>query len=339
LFRRWLGVWVDELLELVVHDEHKGTTRATDDVRASALEEGTAALVSQDLARAVEGRGVQDIGTASLHHHATTHGVEWVRDDTGDGGDELSHQPLLPHWSVLWVLEGNVTERIVATEESSTVHNDTADRHTEALVQALEAILLVDGGDAVAEASVHTRLALANISGKTGTSEVEWVHEEQRGGTGGTARSQVAEEEAPELVLLDTVQEELLVLVLEGEVQRLRWEVTDDVGQVATPERAHALVAGHTDEAVNDALVLVLRLDLGRSGLHLEEELDTLNWRDSGLGDTAGNTTGSQVQNERHGAALLFRGGKWLVTRNGAHLHRWLSILRGQLAGAEKNPE
>ena len=45
------------------------------------------------------------------------------------------------------------------------------------------------------------------------------------------------------------------VVRTEGKVQRLRGEVPDDVGSVASPEGEHTLVTARTREAVNDTLV------------------------------------------------------------------------------------
>lgn len=96
--------------------------------------------------------------------------------------------------------------------------------------------------------------ALTNISTKTSTCVIEWIDEAERGGSSGTTRGKIADKVAPELCLLvNTAQEDLFVHVLEGEVERLCGEVTDDVGQVASPESAEALLLGDTDEAVDDA--------------------------------------------------------------------------------------
>lgn len=66
--------------------------------------------------------------------------------------------------------------------------------------------------------------------------EVEGVDEAEGGSPGSTARSEISNEVAPELlVLVDAAQEDLLEFVLEGEVEGLGWEVPDDVGGVTTP--------------------------------------------------------------------------------------------------------
>jgi hypothetical protein len=86
-----------------------------------------------------------------------------------------------------------------------------------------------------------------------GTGEVEGVDEAKGGGSSSTAGGQVAGKVSPELgVFVNTAQEHLLVLVLEGEVEGLGGEVPDHVGKVTTPEAAESLFLGDTGEAVND---------------------------------------------------------------------------------------
>ncbi|ETW05191.1 hypothetical protein H310_04184 [Aphanomyces invadans] len=308
LFRGRTALEAQHRLEFIVQDQDEGTASTTNHVGASTLEESLGAFVSSDLGPAVEGRLVQDVLAASLHHHATTDRVERVRQDTGERGHDLGHDPLLPQRSVLGVRDDDVTSGIVTTEKGSAVHNDTTDRHTETTVQTLDTIRLGDGLNAVNETVVLTFLADTDISTQAGTGEVQGVHEEERGGTGSSARGQVTDKEAPELVLLHTVQKELLVLVLERKVQGLGGEVTDDVGQVAAPERQRALFRRDTGEAVDDTSVRVL--DLGGRGLHLQQELDTFDGGDDGLGDTAGNTTGSQVRQEPDDRVFLLGRGR-----------------------------
>lgn len=56
----------------------------------------------------------------------------------------------------------------------------------------------------------------------------------------------------PELgVLVDTSQEDGLVLVLEGEVEGLCGEVTDHVGQVTAPKGQETLLLGDANQAVD----------------------------------------------------------------------------------------
>ena len=58
-------------------------------------------------------------------------------------------------------------------------------------------------------------------------------------------------------------------LVLESKVEGLSGEVSDDVGQVPSPEREEALLFGDTDDTVDDALVLLVDCNLFAGMLYL----------------------------------------------------------------------
>lgn len=83
------------------------------------------------------------------------------------------------------------------------------------------------------------------------TGKVQRVDETQGGSSSGTTRCQVTGEVGPELVLVNSSQEDLLVLVLECEVQSLGWKVSDHVGCVTTPVCGESLLLGDTHETVN----------------------------------------------------------------------------------------
>jgi len=86
-----------------------------------------------------------------------------------------------------------------------------------------------------------------------GTSEVKGVDEAEGGGSSSTAGGQVAGKVSPELgVLVNSAKEDLLVLVLKGEVEGLGGEVPDHIGEVTTPEAGEALFFGDAHEAVDD---------------------------------------------------------------------------------------
>ena len=74
------------------------------------------------------------------------------------------------------------------------------------------------------------------VVGETSTSEVEGVDNSQGEGTSETTRSDVGGHLGGVGSILGNV-EQGLDLTLEGEVQGLGWEITDDVGQVTAPER------------------------------------------------------------------------------------------------------
>lgn len=77
-----LELLVDDLLDLVVHHQHQRAAGAAEHVGQRALEEGLGALGLHDLGPAVDGRGVDAVGRARLHHQAAADGVEGVGGDT-----------------------------------------------------------------------------------------------------------------------------------------------------------------------------------------------------------------------------------------------------------------
>lgn len=72
--------------------------------------------------------------------------------------------------------------------------------------------------------------------------KVEWVDKAERSGTSSTTGGKVSNKVAHKLgVLVNTAEENLLVLVFEGKVQSLGREVSNDVGEVTTPEAEESL--------------------------------------------------------------------------------------------------
>jgi len=86
------------------------------------------------------------------------------------------------------------------------------------------------------------------------TGEVKGVDEAEGCGSGSATGGKVSGKVPPELSLLvHATKENLLVLVLEGEVEGLGGEVPDHIGKVTTPEAGEALFLGDAHKAVNDA--------------------------------------------------------------------------------------
>lgn len=193
--------------------------------------------------------------------------------------------------------------RVVEAEVGGAVDDDALHGHSEASVESSESVRFEGLRETIAEAAEFALAgAFADVGGETGTREVERVHEAERRGSGGTSGGQVTGEVAPELrVLVDSAQEHLLVLVLEGEVERLGREVPDDVGEVAAPEGHETLLLGDTHEGVDDALVALVHGDLLRHVLHLEEQLDALDGRHHRLRDGGGDAARQEVFGECHG--------------------------------------
>ena len=85
---------LEDVDELVVHDEDEGAADGADDVGQVALEEGPGALVGGDLPPAVHGVLVHLLALAGHHHEPPAHGVEGVGRGHGDGGHGLREREL-----------------------------------------------------------------------------------------------------------------------------------------------------------------------------------------------------------------------------------------------------
>jgi len=84
--------------------------------------------------------------------------------------------------------------------------------------------------------SVTTLGGTLVVGSETSTGVIERVDEEEGGGTSSSSGSQVTGHPKSVTVLGLGVGEERLVVILEGEVEGLGREVTDDVGGVSTPD-------------------------------------------------------------------------------------------------------
>lgn len=160
---------VHQLLQLIVQHKHEGSTSSTQHVREGSLEEGAASLLLEDGGPAVDGVLVDDLGglATRLHHHATTHGVEGIGHDSGNGGHDLSDGPRDVDRGVLGVGQ-HVAGGIVETEVRGTVDDDALDGHSETAVQSTDSVGLEDLGQTVAQtAELALSSALADISSQT----------------------------------------------------------------------------------------------------------------------------------------------------------------------------
>lgn len=81
----------ENFLDLIVEDQHKSAASATEYVGQCTLEEGASAFILGNLAPAVQCVLVHNVGLCAtrLHHHAPSHGVEWIGQDSREDGDGL----------------------------------------------------------------------------------------------------------------------------------------------------------------------------------------------------------------------------------------------------------
>lgn len=281
-----------ELLDFVVDGQDEGSSGSTEDVGEGSLEHSGHSFVLDDLLCAIEGVFVEDILASRLHHHTTTNSVPWVGKDSRSDCDNLSNSPSGEEVEFLSIRSEDHLGGIEHSEVCGTVDDNSLHGDEESSVESDWSIGFHDLDKAVSKSLEFTVVGLSNISSKTGTGKVEWVDEAEGGGSSSSSGSQVSCEELPEVLLfVESLKEDCLVCVLEGEVHGLSWEVPDDVSEVSSPEGSNSLLLWDTDENIHDSLVTLVNGDSLGSILDLEEKLDTLNWGNSGLGDGSSGTS------------------------------------------------
>jgi len=234
-------------LHFVVHDQNKGSTSTSEDVGEGTLEESLTTFLAVDLGETVEGTGVEDFLLARLHHQSSSDGIEGIRDNTGDSGDNLGNEELVEDGGLGVRQEGSLGS-IVTTEVTGSVGDDTNDGDTETLVKSLNTINssnLVDTINETSELSIST--SLTDISSKSSSGEIQRIDEHQRSSTSSTTGGEVTEEEFPEFGLGVIRTEDLLVSVLESEVKGLSGEISDDVSEVTSPESGDTFFLGDSN--------------------------------------------------------------------------------------------
>jgi len=302
-----IGCLEEEGLDFIVEYQDECTSSTTEHVGEIALEERRGALLLADLAPAVDGVLVHDVPSlaAGLHHHTTTNSVEWIRDDARNGSDGLSNRPTDEDVGVLGIGK-HTLGGIEEAEVRGTIDNNTLNGYGETTVESDNTIRLGDLSQTIQKTVEFSLSTLADIGTETCSGEIKRIYQTERCGSGSSTGCQVTGKVAPELCLLvNSTEEDLLILVLEGEVQSLSREVPDHIGEISSPESREPLFLGDTNETINDTLVLVLLGNLLGCCLNLEKELDTLNWGDSGLRNGGSNTTGNEILGEGHGIKSL----------------------------------
>jgi len=295
-----LACSVEHGLELVVEDEHESSTGSSEDVGKATLEEGSWSLVLEDLPEAVHGSIVHGVSTglSSVHHESSSDGIKWVRGDTGTDSDDLGESPLVEDVGLLEIREENDLSGIEGTEVRGSVGDDTNDGDTETVVDTTDSTLLDGLLKAVNESIELSISSGTNISGESGSGEIEWVDEAEGSGTSSTTGGAVSEEEHAWLSLWVVWAEVDLVEIFACEVDGLGWEITNHVGEVTSVKGSETLLSDNSLEAISNTVISVLWEDVLVSILNLEEELDSLNWGDDCLGDGSGNTTNHEINQE-----------------------------------------
>ena len=129
---------LQEALDLVIQDEHHSSPSASEDVGKGSLEESTTTLLLGNLTPAIYRVFVDDVFAPGLHHHSSPDGVERVRDDARNVGDDLGDDKVQKDVSLVGVHQSS--DRIVSAEICRPIDNDALYRYAEATVQTEKAI-------------------------------------------------------------------------------------------------------------------------------------------------------------------------------------------------------
>jgi len=287
----------DEDLQLIITSQDTSTGNGTENIGTSTLEEGFNTFLFDDHIEGLEGARVLN-SLSRGHHHTTTDSINGIRSKTSTNGDTPSEHEVGKE--VIFKISGeDGLDGIVHTEIETTVNDDTNARNGESSVQTLDTIsgqgLSVDINETV-ELALSTLLGRLVIISQTGTGIVQGIDKEQRRGTSSTTRGQISGKPDPVSILILLETEQLLEVILEGKVQGLGGEITDDVGQVSSPERDDTLLSSDTPGAIHDSLVGFSQTTaLQHLILVLDQELDTLDRGSSSLGNGSGDTTHHEV--------------------------------------------
>lgn len=287
---------------VVEHKNHSGTN-GTEGVGGETFVESSNSFVGDDASEAVRGSFVEALfrGLLGLHLEATTDGIERVSGGGGakDGGLCRTEGREHSHEAEVILVGVEADDGIESSELNAAISDDTHDRDTESVVESADAALGDGLLDAIAEA-VEITLAGSDIGGETGTGVIEGVDDGEGRGTGGTTGGEVGSEKLPELSLGVVFGEKLLDGILEGQIESLGGEITNNVSSVTTPESANALLGADTSESVANTGVSghLAGADLGVGILCLDNQLDALDRGGGRLGDGTRSTSQGEIHQE-----------------------------------------
>lgn len=88
-------ITLQDLLDFIVQYKHESATSTSEYVGEGTLEEGASTFLLGNCGPAVQCVLVDDFGcfAARLHHHATTHSIEWIGYNTSNSCNNLSNSP------------------------------------------------------------------------------------------------------------------------------------------------------------------------------------------------------------------------------------------------------
>merc|ERR1719309_1223066 len=285
-----------QFLELIKSSQHTSTSNTSKNVGTGSFHHGHEPFVLQNLDTTVNGAFVLN-STTRGHHHSSSDGVNGIGHKSSSNGNTPAKKE--GQANICTVTEEDRLESVKHAKVHATVDEDTNSRDGEASVQALDAIrfecLSIDINETIELAL--TTLTLGVI-GKPGSGIVKRVHKQKRHSTSSTTASNVGGK-FPGIAGVFWTSKNSLDGILEGKVKSLCREVSEDIGQVSSPEGVNTLSLQYPLGAVNDTLVWLVQPSLlDHLILVLDKKFDSLNRSSSCLGYTCSNTSEHEVLKE-----------------------------------------
>lgn len=124
--------------------------------------------------------------SARLHHKSSSDGVQWVRGNSGNGGNVHSVQELDNNAGVLLILKKNHFSGIVESEIKGSIGDNSDNGDSESLIKSEKSITLVNLAQTV-DQTVELSGIFSDIGGQSGSGEIQRINEAQTGSAGGSS--------------------------------------------------------------------------------------------------------------------------------------------------------
>merc|ERR1712183_1108079 len=285
-----------QFLELVKSSQHTSTSNTSKNVGTGSFHHGHETFILHNLDCTVNGAFVLN-STTRGHHHTSSDGVNRIGHKSSSNGNTPAKKEGQTNISTVTKEDG--LESVKHAKVHATVDEDTNSRDSETSVQALDTIrfecLHIDINETIKLALTTFTLG---IIGKPGSSIVKRVDKQKRHSTSSTTASNVGGK-FPAIAGVFWTSKNSLDCILEGKVKSLCREVSEDIGQVSSPEGVNTLSLQYPLGAVNDTLVWFVKPSLlDHLILVLDKKFDSLNRSSSCLGYTSSNTSEHEVLKE-----------------------------------------
>jgi len=209
------------------------------------------------------------------HHHSSSDGVDGVggearNDSNNPSEEEVDEESTLRS-------KNQRFESIIETEVKTSVDEDSDSGNDKSSVKTSDSVrgegLSVDIDEPIELAGAVLGFA---IVGQSSSSEVERVDYGERQGSGESTRGNVCGELRGRRSIGADL-EQCFDGIFEGKVEGLGREISDDIGQVSSPEGADSLRSDSSLGAVNDSVVRPVEGSLfDHFSLVLDQEFDSL---------------------------------------------------------------